>query len=134
LGVIFLLFLLFFLDCYKVAFNNGFEGVVMGMYCACGIKKIDGWKCECDWDGWFICFNPELHQTTAPIKKMPDQEGKYLVRVFEDGDDEETESNFSLVAKNWGQSTNKAISHWEIEYNDEWTGYRGVYAWKKLKN
>ena len=104
----------------------------MGMYCACGVKKRDDWKCECDWDGWFLCFECEaVRETQAPIKCIPDKDGKYLVRVFEDGDDYEDESEFSLENKNWGESTNQAISHWKIEYNDNWTGYRGVYAWKE---
>jgi hypothetical protein len=106
------------------------EWIDMGMYCCCGIKKRDEWKCECDWDGWFLRFNPELHQSSAPIKDIPEKDGKYLVRVFEDGDDYETESDFSVVKKNWGESTNNAICNWRITYDDNWMGYRGVYAWK----
>ena len=103
----------------------------MGMHCCCGIKKREGWKCECDWTGWFLCFNQETHQTDSPIKDRPDQDGTYMVRVFEDGNDYETESEFSTVAKNWGEYTNQAISHWKVCYEDGWTGYRGVYAWKQ---
>lgn len=50
--------------------------------------------------------------------------------MFEDGDDNETESEFSLTEKNWGHLTNQAISHWEIVYDDNWMGFRGVFAWK----
>lgn len=101
------------------------------MYCCCGVKKTDEWKCECDWEGWFIRFNQELHKTNAPIKTIPDKDGTYSVRVYEDGDDSECESEFSIVKKNWGEPTNQIISHWKIEYSDNWTGYRGVYAWKE---
>lgn len=105
----------------------------MGMYCACGVKKSEKWECQCDWNGWFLRFNHELHQSPAPIKDLPEKDGKYLVRIFEDGDDSEMESNFSVVKKNWGQYTNEAISNWEIEYEDGWTGFIGVYAWKEIK-
>lgn len=103
------------------------------MYCACGVKKIDSWKCECDWDGWFLCYKYKDRPNDIPIKPIPEKDGKYLVRVFEDGDDSEDESEFSVLEKKWGQPTNEAISHWEIEYCDNWTGYRGVYAWKQIK-
>lgn len=110
----------------------------MGMYCACGVKKRDNWKCKCDWNGWFLCWEPEKEDLFAipikvPIKKIPDKEGTYLVRIFEDGDYDETESEFSLIEKNWGEPTNKAISHWKITYDDNWMGYRGVYAWRELR-
>ncbi len=108
----------------------------MGMYCCCGVKKRDGWVCECDWNGWNLCWeqtNTDLHSVPVPvpIKKIPDKDGIYQVRVFEDGDDDEVESEFSLIPKNWGQSTNQAISNWKITYEDGWCGYRGVYAWKE---
>ncbi len=108
----------------------------MGMYCCCGVKKRDGWICECDWEGWNLCWeqeNEDLHSipVPVPIKKIPDKDGIYQVRVFEDGDDDEVESEFSLIPKNWGQSTNQAISNWKITYEDGWCGYRGVYAWKE---
>lgn len=107
----------------------------MGMYCCCGVKKRDGWVCECDWEGWYLCWeqtNKDLHLIpfTVPVKEIPDKNGIYQVRVFEDGDDNESESEFSIIKKNWGQVTNQAISHWKIAYNDNWMGYRGVYAWK----
>jgi len=38
-----------------------------------------------------------------------------------------------LVGTIWGEYTNQAVSRWKIEYNDNWMGYRGVYAWKPLK-
>lgn len=108
----------------------------MGMYCACGVKKRDGWICECDWNGWYLCYEekkPELHSipVTVPIKEIPDRDGVYQVRIFEDGDYHEIESEFSLIEKNWGELTNEAISHWKVEYCDGWMGYRGVYAWKE---
>lgn len=108
----------------------------MGMYCCCGVKKRDGWVCKCDWEGWFLCWEQKTQDLHAipvkvPVKEIPDKEGIYLVRVFEDGDDHEVESEFSLTKKNWGEFTNQAISHWKIEYNDNWMGYRGVYAWKR---
>lgn len=107
----------------------------MGMYCCCGVKKsIDGWKCECDWEGWFLCFEMDSSDgfpKNIPIKSIPDKEGKYKVRTFSDGDYHEKESEFSLIPKNWGQCTNQAISHWEIEYNDNWMGFEGVYSWKE---
>ena len=108
----------------------------MGMYCCCGVKKRDGWVCQCDWEGWFLCWkqeNLDIHSIPidVPIKKIPDKDGIYLVRVFEDGDDNEVESEFCLLEKNWGEVTNQAISHWKIVYNDNWMGYRGVYAWKE---
>ncbi len=102
----------------------------MGIYCCCGIKKRDNWVCECDWNGWFLCFQHENTPVNVPIKEIPDKDGVYEVRVFEDGDDHETQSEFSLTKKNWGEFTNQAISHWKIEYEDNWMGYRGVYAWK----
>lgn len=107
----------------------------MGMYCCCGVKKVDGWVCECDWKDWFLCWKQERNDIHAipvdvPIKEIPDKDGIYLVRVFEDGDDYETESEFCLSEKNWGEFTNQAISRWQIEYSDNWMGYRGVYAWK----
>ena len=107
----------------------------MGMYCACGVKKYgDHWKCECDWDGWFLCYKKKHiaknMPDNIPIKTYPEKNGIYQVRVFEDGDDAEYESEYSVIEKNWGEPTNQAISRWKIEYNDNWTGYRGVYAWK----
>lgn len=102
----------------------------MGMYCCCGVKKIDGWVCECDWKGWYLCFELD----SAPkdvIIKLPQKDGVYQVRTFDCGDYSEEESKFSLTKKNWGQPTNEAISHWEIEYDDNWLGYIGVYAWKE---
>jgi len=109
----------------------------MGMYCCCGVKKRDDWVCECDWNGWFLCWEQtrkDLHAipVDVAVKKIPDREGIYLVRVFED-DDYETESEFSLTEKNWGEDTNQAISHWKVTYCDNWTGHRGVYAWKENK-
>lgn len=104
----------------------------MGMYCCCVVKKIkEGWICQCDWNGWFLCFELDSAPKNVPIKKIPDKDGNYEVRIFDDGDDFEEESKFSIIEKNWAQSTNQAISHWEIEYDDNWTGYKGVYAWKE---
>ena len=103
----------------------------MGMYCCCGIKKRDGWICECDWNGWFLCFECDEIPKDVPIKKIPEKDGLYEVRTFEDGDYHEEESEFSLLEKNWGEYTNKAISHWKIEYDDNWVGFKGVYAWKE---
>ena len=107
----------------------------MGMYCACGVKKRDNWKCKCDWKNWFLCFRKDHIEDNfpkdIPIKEHPDSDGTYQVRTFEDGDYDEEKSEFSLIKKNWGQSTNQAISHWSVEYNDNWVGYKGVYAWKK---
>jgi hypothetical protein len=100
------------------------------MYCCCGVKKRDDWVCECNWDGWFLCFECENLPELIPIKSCPDTDGTYEVRVFEDGDHNETESEFSVIKKNWGEYTNQAISNWKITYNDGWCGYRGVYAWK----
>ncbi len=98
----------------------------------------DGWTCECDWKDWFLCWkqkDPELHAIPieVPIKEIPDQDGIYLVRVFDGDDYNEEESEFSLTKKNWGGITNQAISHWKIAYDDNWTGYVGVYAWKQKK-
>jgi len=105
----------------------------MGMYCCCGVKKrSDGWSCECDWEGWFLCFEVKNLPKNITIKKYPEKNGKYLVRVFEDGDYNEDESEFSTIEKNWEEPTNQAISKWKIEYSDNWTGYRGVYAWKEI--
>lgn len=109
----------------------------MGTYCCCGVKKRDGWICECDWEGWHLCF--EMDNTidnfpkNIPIKEHPDKDGTYLVRVFEDGDYDECESEFSIKEKKWEEYINQAISRWKIEYNDGWMGYRGVYAWRELK-
>lgn len=119
----------------------------MGIYCCCGVKKREGWICQCDWDGWFLCWeqiNNEVHSIPVPVPfmKIPDKEGIYKVRVFEskvfevntfiDLNDYETESEFSLIKKNWGELMNKAISHWKITYDDEWMEYRDVYAWKGI--
>ena len=105
---------------------------MMGRYCACGVKmRLEGWKCECEWEGWYLCFRnnnfPEI-----PIKEHPDCDGKYLVRTFDCDDYNEIESEFCLTPKNWGQITNEAISRWEAEYQDGWMGYTGVYAWKDI--
>lgn len=54
------------------------------------------------------------------------------MRVFEDGDDYEAESEFCTQEKNWGEYTNQAVSHWKIVYDDGWMGYRGVYAWYSI--
>ncbi len=105
----------------------------MGMYCCCGVKKREEWECECDWSGWFLCFDMERAPKNVLIKPIPEIDGTYLVRVFEDGDDHEDESEFSIIKKNWGEPTNEAISNWKIEYNDNWMGFRGVYAWKAKK-
>ena len=102
------------------------------MYCCCGVKKREkGWKCECDWKDWFLCFEKENIPKNVPIKSIPDSDGIYEVRVFEDGDDHETESEFCLIPKNWGEPTNRDISNWKIDYCDGWMGVRGVYAWKQ---
>ena len=101
----------------------------MGQYCCCGVKRTGDWVCECDWDGWYLCFEMEHLPKPVPIKVHPDSDGTYLVRTF-DEDYDEDESEFSLIEKNWGESTNKMISRWKIEYCDGWTGYMGVYAWK----
>lgn len=103
----------------------------MGMYCACGVKKIEEWKCECDWKFWFACFENKDIPSYVQIKSIPEKDGIYLVRVFDEGDYNEEESEFCKKPKNWGEYTNKAISSWKIEYTDNWTGYRGVYAWKE---
>ncbi len=108
----------------------------MGMHCICGVKKRkDEWICKCDWEGWFLCFSiPNLENgrlKPIPIKDHPELEGTYLVRVFEDGNNFEEESEFSIVEKNWGEETNQAVSRWKVEYDDNWLGYRGVYAWKE---
>lgn len=106
----------------------------MGMYCACGVKKRGDWKCECDWNGWFLGFEMEHEKQWAniPIKEHPEKEGTYYVRTFSDGDYDEEESEFCLIPKNWGELTNQAISRWKITYDDNWMGYKGVYAWKEL--
>jgi hypothetical protein len=103
----------------------------MGMYCCCGVKKRQDWVCSCDWDGWFLCYERDNLPVKVPIKKIPDKDEIYEVRIFEDGDDRETTSKFSLVKKNWGQYTNQAISNWEVEYDDKWSGFIGVFAWKE---
>lgn len=107
----------------------------MGMYCCCGVKKRDEWKCECDWEGWFLRYEMPYLKNNFPeniqIKDHPDIDGIYEVRTFDDGDFDEEESKFCILKKNWGQETNKIISHWEIEYSDEWMSYTGVYAWKQ---
>ncbi len=50
----------------------------MGMYCCCGVRKRDGWKCECDWSGWFLCFenflDGDAFPKDVPIKKIPEKE------------------------------------------------------------
>lgn len=106
----------------------------MGMYCCCGIRKRDDWVCECDWNGWFLCFKKDTEDNfpkNIPIKPIPDKDGIYVVRTFEDGDYYEETSEFSTIEKNWGEFTNEAISHWKIAYDDNWLGFRGVYAWKE---
>jgi hypothetical protein len=107
----------------------------MGMYCCCGVKiRRDGWKCECDWKDWYLCYamnhNEDNFPKNIPIKEIPDKDGIYEVRTFQDGDYDEEESEFLLIKKNWGELTNEAISHWKIEYFDGWCGFKGVYAWK----
>lgn len=106
------------------------------MYCCCGVKKREGWVCECDWNGWFLCWeqtNKSVHSipVPVPVKEIPDKDGIYEVRVFDDGDDSETESEFSLIPKNWGEYTNQSISNWKIKYEDGYCGFRAVYAWKE---
>ena len=103
----------------------------MGRYCACGQKKYDGWECKCNWDGWFACFNNKDIPDYVPIKEFPNKEGTYLVRTFDEGDNSEEESEYVLTPKNWGEYNNEAISRWKIAYNDNYLGYRGVYAWKE---
>lgn len=105
----------------------------MYFYCCCGVKKRDNWVCDCDWDGWYLCFECKNIPVPVPIKKIPDKDGKYYVRTSECGDFFEEESEFSIKEKNWGRETNKVNSHWEVECDDNWLGYRGVYAWKKKR-
>ena len=110
----------------------------MGMYCCCGVKIRDEWICECDWEGWFLCWKQERDDlysipVEVQVKEIPDKDGTYLVRIFEDCDYDERESEFSLIEKNWGEYTDQAISHWKISYYDGYMGYRGVYAWKEIK-
>lgn len=103
----------------------------MGMYCACGERiSRETFDCKCNWDGWNRCYDDEIHPKISEIK-LPEKDGIYHVRIFSDGDCYEDESKFSVVPKNWGQKTNEIISHWEIEYDDGWVGYRGVYAWRE---
>jgi len=104
----------------------------MGMYCCCGIKKTGDWVCECDWDGWSLCYKFDNSPEDVPIKH-PDKDGTYEVRTFDSGDSFEDISEFSLVEKNWGEPTNQAISHWKIAYDDHWLGFSSVYAWKEIK-
>jgi hypothetical protein len=104
----------------------------MGMYCCCGVKKRDGWVCECDWNGWNLCFEFNSSPKNVHIKSHPDIDGVYEVRTFGDGGDyHEEESEFSIEEKNWGQPTNQAISRWKIEYDDHYMGLTVVYAWKE---
>lgn len=107
----------------------------MGMYCCCGIKKREDWKCECDWKGWFLCFEHDLSRDhfpkDIPIKPYPDIDGTYEVRTYSSGDYDEVTSEFSVIKKNWGEVTNLSVSHWKIAYSDGWLGHIGVYAWKQ---
>jgi hypothetical protein len=109
----------------------------MGIYCCCGVKKRGVWICECDWNGWFLCFEMDYTEDNfpknIPIKLHPDVNGIYQVRTCDQGDYDEEESEFSLIEKNWGEYTNEAISHWKVTYEDGWTGHKGVYAWKENK-
>jgi hypothetical protein len=103
----------------------------MGMHCCCGVKKREDWICQCDWDGWFLCFESENIPVNVPLKSHPDIDGVYEVRVFVSGNYFEQESEFCMIEKNWGEDTNQAISKWKIEYSDNWIEHRGVYAWKE---
>lgn len=103
------------------------------MYCCCGVKKDDGWICQCDWKGWNFCFKCDEGNFPKNIPiGLPKKDGIYLVRTFDDGDYSEEKSEFSLSKKNWGEPTNVAISHWKIEYSDDFVGFTGVYAWKEI--
>lgn len=111
----------------------------MVMYCACGQRKTrdkegkDSWICRCDWKEWTACFKTKETPDNITIS-LPTKNGIYQVRVFEDGDNYEDVSEFDLEKKNWGNPTNKAISNWKITYDDGWTGYKGVYAWKRKED
>lgn len=49
----------------------------MGMHCCCGVKKRDGSVCECDWNGWNLCWEQDNHLHSIPVKvtvkEIPDQ-------------------------------------------------------------
>lgn len=103
----------------------------MGTQCCCGEKMGRvGWKCDCDWEGWYLCYE-QKEFPNVPIKKIPEKDGIYTVRVCEDADYNECESEFSIKEKNWGEDTNQAISNWKQQYYDGWCGWRGVFAWKE---
>jgi hypothetical protein len=88
----------------------------MGMYCACGIKMQDGWKCECSQDGWNDAF-----------EKLPEKDGKYLCRVSElCGDRYEDEIQFSLEKKFIAQRgwSEPEPNHWDLSEEI-------VYQWKE---
>lgn len=97
----------------------------MGRYCACGAKYYGvEVHCVCDKIGWHDIFENE--------SDLPNKEGVYDVRVTEDGEQYETTSEFSLEKRDWNNHSIEP-SHWSEDYEDNWLGWRKVYAWREDK-
>lgn len=92
----------------------------MGHYCCCGQRTSD--PCECNWEGW--------HNLKFNENDLPDKDGTYQVRMSEDGEKHECESKFSIMPKRWCSTSIKDFQ-WERDYEDGWTGWSRVYAWKQ---
>lgn len=92
----------------------------MGHYCCCGMRTSS--PCQCSWDGWV-----NLHETPDDL---PQEDGVYQVRVWEDCEARETVSKFTLVPRKWSRFIDFE-SQWEKDYWDGWVGYASVYAWKR---
>lgn len=101
----------------------------MGMYCCCGQKIRDDWKCHCDWEEWISCCDyPEERKNKAIPFSDPEEEDVYLTRSQSACGSryEEKRGYFKKPKKVQSGYTSK-----EFEVN--WSGDvdEQPYAWKK---
>jgi hypothetical protein len=106
----------------------------MGMYCCCD-EKISGseFECKCNWEGWISIFDwPEERKNKSLPIRLPDKDGKYLVRCTQDGDRYEAEINFTvtprIVKGSYFDANKETQVHWEEKSWDD----ESPYAWKEI--
>ncbi len=119
----------------------------MGMYCCCDWKMTDSIHidmvnkkttiyeadpdgCTCDWNNWNSIYDwpAERKNKDRPLK-LPEKEGKYLVRIQTDcGDRYEDESEFKF------EKRKERCGYTGREFEVHWSGdlEQQPYAWKEI--
>lgn len=119
----------------------------MGMYCCCDWKMTgstyidmvnkeiteyepDPDGCTCDWEGWNSIYDwPDERKNKDRSFRLPEKEGKYLVRIqTQCGDRYETESQFNLKTRieRCGYTGKEIEVHWSGDDEEQ------PYAWKEI--